>query len=70
MFCVFYLYVLIYSMNSQEIVIKNNWCVLGSLILICSILVDILVDKCSVYSFKVDIWIHDEKYTKEKQLRK
>ncbi|WP_217279692.1 hypothetical protein, partial [Niallia circulans] len=60
----------IYSMNSQEIVIKNNWCVLGSLILICSILVDILVDKCSVYSFKVDIWIHDEKYTKEKQLRK
>lgn len=33
MFCVFYLYVLIYSMNSQEIVIKNNGVFLVALFL-------------------------------------
>ncbi|MCI4128105.1 hypothetical protein [Bacillus haynesii] len=33
MFCVFYLYVLIYSMNSQEIVIRNNGVFLVSLFL-------------------------------------
>lgn len=33
MFCMFYLYVLIYSMNYQEIVIKNNGVFLVALFL-------------------------------------
>ncbi|WFA03329.1 hypothetical protein [Bacillus sp. HSf4] len=33
MFCVFYLYVLIYSMNSQEIILRNNGVLLVSVFL-------------------------------------